>query len=254
MNYKSALLIILLIFSVSSCTAIKKNKNSQNKSYSIIGQAKVKLYKNNKISSCRMNYCYQKDKRRFISEFLGPFYNKLGYFILNSETIFFSIKNLNIYSKAKADKNNFSNLMGIEIDPFSFLELLEGEFNFRDFNFYQAEEKNEFIINYYYSGTENIIAEALDKKSKSIKDLFFYQKGELYSSIEFSYNDEGFPAEISIELNPIHSFLIINIERQRRENDYECYLPEEKFLKAANEVRIEEYNKNNPMIFDLIER
>ncbi len=254
MNYKSTSLIILLILSLSYCTAIKKNKVYENKPYSIIGHAKLKLYKNNKISSCKMNYCYQKDKRRFISEFVGPFYNKLGYFILSSETMFFAIKNLNIYSKARADKNNFSHLIGIEIDPFSFLGLLEGKFNFQDFNFYEAAESNEFIINYFYSGTESKIAEILDKKSKNIKSLFFYQNGELYSSIKFSYNKyKRFPVEISIKINPIHSFIIINIEGQRKENYFECYLPEEKFLKEGNEVSIEEYNKNYPMIFDLVE-
>lgn len=248
-------LFVFLIFSFNCSSLIKKDKINITNHYSLIGQAKIKLYQDNELRSCKMLFCFQRSRAKFFSEFLGPFSNKLGYFILDYDKIFFSIKNLNSYLEAKADKFNFSHILGIEIEPINFFNLLEGEFNYRDFTFYKQEIINESINNYFYSDTHNVIVEVLNKEGKRREKLFFYDENKLYSSISFKYDaSTKLIKEISIQIVPINSFIVIEIEKQNRDNIKDCSLPPSKFLKKGNKLNINDYNRNYPLIFDLIKQ
>jgi len=250
------LLIISIIF--ASCIYKKNSEFIEKKNLrmrgpmSFIGKATIKIEDRGKALSSKMNYCYDENKKYFIADFKSHMNINLGYLVISKSEIFFYLSRIGSFMQADNNEENFSKIVGINIAPFSFINLLQGIFDGGGYELTEQITKDDTLFKYYRIDGKWLI-EGINKKNSGLEALYFYKYGKQYAKINFFYSSKRANInEISIIILDNKMKISLKIEKQEQSLLGKCNEIELSSLMQGDAIDLKEYNESNPLIMDLL--
>ncbi len=260
-NYcRNGILILCVLLITLQITCVYKrdsiriysSKETSRNVVSVKGEAKVEVRIRDKNLNSKMSYCYDVDSNYFIADFRSIMNSSIGYLVISREEIFFYLMNQNAYVKSKVTEEAFSKICGIYMDPFRFIGLLQGVFKNGGENKVKEIEDGGNLFNYYKLDGQWII-EHISKKSKNIEFIYIYKNSSEEAVMRILYNKSNKAEGLEVKIKGSNLNLRIKKRKESLINKGECEIIDIKKLEYGDLIDIEEYDKYNPLILDLLE-